>query len=513
MSTINLNIIKTEAHVSDEPQLIVREAVIGREYPVEALGPLRDITEVMTAASGAPLGLAANSALSVASLVVQSWVDVETADPTVTGRPTGLYCMTVASSGERKSTCYGAMLKPLKDHEAAMQISYDEEMAKYYDEAEKYEGRRRAYIKIEANPNSSSKEMDKARQGREDLGSPPERPKMPKRTTNEPTYEGLVDMYRFGSPSLGIFSDEGSQLLGGYAMSKDNGTKTMGALCDLWTGSPITRTRKGDGKSHDSNQFTLVGRRLAVHIMAQPMVVDEFLSDEKADGIGFTARFLTCRPETTMGSRTQDSIIPPDSRLDDFQERMTEILSEEAIIDANTGGLEVRTIMLCDEGRKLIRDYCDEVEIQTGPSGKYSSVAGVAGKAAEQACRIAGVLTAWEDIHAPEVPIEYLRNGIALADYYLSEALRQKSSVIVAEHTAHAEELRVWLRDGWDRDLVTTRDIVRRGPNSLRTTEVARKALRVVEEHGWVTAMTSPTTIDGHNRKEVWKLHERLTIG
>ena len=83
MNTVNLNIIKTEVHVSDEPQPIVREAVIGREYPVEALGPLRDITEVMEAASGAPLGLSANSALAVASLVVQSWVDVETADPTV----------------------------------------------------------------------------------------------------------------------------------------------------------------------------------------------------------------------------------------------------------------------------------------------------------------------------------------------------------------------------------------------------------------------------------------------
>ena len=115
MSTIKLNIIKTEAHVSDEPQPIVRELEIGREYPVEALGPLRDVTEVMEAASGAPLGLAANSALAIASLAVQDIFDVETLDPTVAGKPTSLYCLTVAKSGERKSTCYNPMLSGAED--------------------------------------------------------------------------------------------------------------------------------------------------------------------------------------------------------------------------------------------------------------------------------------------------------------------------------------------------------------------------------------------------------------
>lgn len=513
MSTIKLNIIKTEAHVSDEPQPIVRELEIGREYPVEALGPLRDVTEVMEAASGAPLGLAANSALAIASLAVQDIFDVETLDPTVAGKPTSLYCLTVAKSGERKSTCYNPMLGALRLYEAELQIAYDEAMLEYNDKTEIWDGNRKAFMKVRSNPSAKTKELERARLGLEELGPKPERPQMPKITTSEPTYEGLVDMFRLGRPSLGIFADEASQLLGGYAMSKDNSTKTMGGISDIWAGSPITRTRRGDGKSHETSQFTLLNRRLAIHIMAQPIVVNEFLSDDKADGIGFTARFLFCHPDTTMGSRTQDKLTPPDHRLDDFNNRMTAILHYDKIIDPDTGGIVANLLKLSGGARELIRKYCDEVEMQTGPKGRYSSIAGVAGKAAEQACRIAGVLTAWDDTNAVSVSAEYMQNGITLMDYYLSEALRQKSSTLVAEHTTHAEELRVWLRDSWESDLVTTRDIVRRGPNRLRTTEVARKALRVVEDHGWVAAMPSPTKIDGHNRKEAWKLHEWLTIG
>ncbi len=65
----------------------------------------------------------------------------------------------------------------------------------------------------------------------------------------EPTYEGLTRKYAEGMPSLGIFSDEGGQFLGGFAMNGDNRQKTLAALNDLWQGNPIRRLRE-DRRNH-----------------------------------------------------------------------------------------------------------------------------------------------------------------------------------------------------------------------------------------------------------------------
>ena len=64
------------------------------------------------------------------------------------------------------------------------------------------------------------------------------------RTVTEPTFEGLTKLFATGQPSLGIFSDEGGQFLGGHAMNTDNRQKTLAALNDLWQGNPIRRTRR-----------------------------------------------------------------------------------------------------------------------------------------------------------------------------------------------------------------------------------------------------------------------------
>jgi len=50
----------------------------------------------------------------------------------------------------------------------------------------------------------------------------------------------------------------------------------------------------------------------------------------------------------------------------------------------------------------LIR-YADIVEAALAPGGGLPHLPGYASKSAEQAARIAGVLTMWRDLHAPEV--------------------------------------------------------------------------------------------------------------
>ncbi len=81
-------------------------------------------------------------------------------------------------------------------------------------------------------------------------------------------------------------------------------TKTLAALNKLWQGDPIQRTRAGDGS------VSLYGRRLAVHLMVQPVVAREFMSDPKATGTGFLPRFLIVEPPSTIGSRLRANARP-----------------------------------------------------------------------------------------------------------------------------------------------------------------------------------------------------------
>ena len=65
----------------------------------------------------APMAIPAASALSIASLAVQGFADVETLGGP---RPTSLYCLTIAKSGERKSSCDAPFMTALRNHEKEM---------------------------------------------------------------------------------------------------------------------------------------------------------------------------------------------------------------------------------------------------------------------------------------------------------------------------------------------------------------------------------------------------------
>lgn len=66
------------AFTPEEPQPLVREIAPGTAYPVNALGPLRAAVEAVQGITQAPIAIPAQSALSVASLAVQGFADVET---------------------------------------------------------------------------------------------------------------------------------------------------------------------------------------------------------------------------------------------------------------------------------------------------------------------------------------------------------------------------------------------------------------------------------------------------
>lgn len=99
---------------SESPQPLLRQIAEGKSYPAEAHGPLHTAVMAVKGMTLAPIALPAQSALAVASLAVMGHADVETLGGT---RPVSLYCLSIAQSGERKSSCDAPLLAALRVYE------------------------------------------------------------------------------------------------------------------------------------------------------------------------------------------------------------------------------------------------------------------------------------------------------------------------------------------------------------------------------------------------------------
>lgn len=487
--------IKETLFTPEGPQPLVREIAPGAPYPVHALGPLRAAVEAVQGMTQAPQAIPAQSALAVASLAVQGFADVETLGGT---RPTSLYVLTIARSGERKSACDAPLMAPLRAYERDQSKAYREDMRAWENASKLWEDAR---DKIFSEAKRAKGERRTAAQADlEALGQPPIAPVVPDRTVTEPTFEGLTRLFAHGQPSLGVFSDEGGQFLGGHAMNNENRQKTLAAFNDLWQGNPIRRTRGGEG------HITLYGRRLAVHLMVQPTVALGFMADPLAADTGFLPRFLMCEPPSAIGTRMQANTRREDLALAGFAARLRDILESPLPMEPETRELQPRTLQLSREARALLVAFSDVIEAAQAPGGDLAHITGTASKAAEQAARIAGVLTLWRDLEAPKVEARDMADAIELAQYYLAEASRLASAALVSAEIDRAEALRKWLLETWPEAEVLVRDVVRLGPNPLRESPKARAALSILEKHGWIVSLEAGTVVRGAARAEAWAM-------
>lgn len=471
----------------------MREIALGAAYPVHALGPLREAVEAVQGITQAPLAIPAQSALAVASLAVQGFADVETLGGP---RALSLYALTIARSGERKSACDAPLISPLRKHEQDKAKAQRDDMQSWINKQALWKGERDRILS-EAK-RAKGEKRTAAQADLEALGPEPAAPPSADRTVTEPTFEGLTKLFATGQPSLGLFSDEGGQFLGGHAMNSDNRQKTLAALNDLWQGNPIRRTRSGDGHA------TLYGRRLAVHLMVQPTVARSFMADPLAADTGFLPRFLMCEPPSAIGTRMQANARRDDMALEAFGARLHAILDTDMPMDPDTCELQPRVLGLAPDSRILLASFADATEAAQAPGGDLAHIPGTASKAAEQAARIAGVLTLWHDLEARQVQPSDMADAIMLAKYYLSEASRLASAATVSAEIDKAENLRRWLLESWQHREVMVRDVVQMGPNALRETPKARAALGILEKHGWLVRLDAGTVVRGAARAEAW---------
>jgi hypothetical protein len=324
-------------------------------------------------------------------------------------------------------------------------------------------------------------------------------------TITEPTYEGMCKLFAVGQPSLGLFSNEGGQFVGGHGMSTDNRLKTAAGLSDIWDGSAIRRSRAGEGTS------VLPGRRLSMHLMMQPSVANVLFSDSLLANQGLFSRLLVTDPETTVGSRPwHDATEESDHALKRYGARLLGALEKPLCLAAcKTNELDPRTLLLTANARRDWIAFSDHIEKEMAAGAAFESVRGMANKLPEHAARLAGVLTLVADIDAVEISAIDMHAGIALAEHYARETLRLFGMSEVREDTRLSDRLLTWLLTVWSEPNISLPDIYQKGPRPIREMATAKKLVAVLEEHGWLVRIHKGAIVAGVHREDAWTIQRR----
>ncbi|WP_248747188.1 YfjI family protein [Pseudomonas sp. MWU12-2037] len=406
-------------------------------YPVEALGEiLGPAVERMAEVIGVPRAMAAQSVLATAALVSQGHANVHLDGRTY---PLSLYLLTVASSGDRKSAVDHLALTATRNWEREQWTLYMEQLNAY-----------RAAVRVTARVRKHGKLEDRE----------PAEPVPPRLIISEPTIEALIKNLCHGLPSMGLFNDEGGQFLGSSTMSKENQLKAISTLSSLWDGSPIDRTRSMPGES-----LRAYDRRLSLHLMLQPYLANQLLRDPVINGQGILGRCLVSWPERLAGRRLYKAVdLTRDARVQRYQARITALLQKPLPLHKD-GSLNPVALELTASARTAWIDIHDTIECQSGEFGELAGIQSVAGKAAANVLRIAGVLAVIED--ASSLGEAHIERASTLMDYYLAEIQRLTEQEPINTRREEADRLLRWLtQKGWTH--FTIRDLNRNGPRFAR---------------------------------------------
>lgn len=449
-------------------------------YPVDALPEtIRAAVIEVQSFIKAPIPLVAATALSALSLAGQTYVDVKRAEKLC--GPTGLFMITIADSGERKSTCDGFFMASIQEYEkreaeAAVPLikDYNAQLAIW---ESIYDGLKKE-ISVLAGKGNDTESKRKALMELEHQKPLP--PKVPRLIDGDVTPEALKRNLATGWPSAGIISSEGGTVFGAHAMGKDSAMRNFSTLNQGWDGKSAPTDRVG------SDTLITQEVRLTMGIQVQEATLKEFVSKlgVLARGTGYFARVLFSWPESTQGSRLFTD--PPEDWpcLDKFHKRITTILNQPAPIHAN-GTLMPCLMPLTKEAKTAWIKFHDSIETELHNAGALYDVRDVASKAADNAARLAALFHLLEHGTDGSVGVDSFDSASLIVLWHLKESQRFFSELALPPELVAAAKLDSWLISYCLKHSVgqvSSRIVQQCGPNSLRKKDVMEAALSELKE-------------------------------
>lgn len=473
--------VEDEVKPQDGPIPLFPEIEAGKPYPIEALGPILAPAALAIARKvKAPHSLAAQSVLCVGALAAQTHADVMM--PYGQTRPLSIDAISINDSGDRKSTVDGEAMWPIKKFERNL-------LEKYSVEHEQWTYQHAAWA-AEKKKIESDRKLDFASRKTQlaTLGPEPLKPLAPWITADDVTPEGLAKAMIHAPASLGVFATEGGTFTNGHGMAPENIRRSGGTYSLFWDGQPVKRLRSLDGT------MVIPGRRVSMHLLIQSDAAADFLSNAVLRDQGLLSRILVAAGDSLAGTRFYEDPRPDDeAAIRAYGARILKILENPwPLVEGTRNELDPRKLPFSSEAKERWITYFNHVEAQCAKNGALAQVKDFAAKTCEHAARIAGILTIMEDVAAPEIGPEAMRNALTLMDHYLNEVVRLHRASRIDPALIAAQRLLEWMQERAKAEVtIGFRDLIRHGPNATRTKAAADPAIKKLIEHGWVRQVSN----------------------
>ena len=385
-------------------------------FPFDALGPiLGPAARVIADCVQAPDALAGGGVLAAAAVAAQPHINVVM--PHGQEVPVSLFIAAAADSGARKSAVDAITCYPIDERRKADARAASRALAEY--------------------------KAEKAK--RKPGDAPDEPPPVKALTIGKSTVEGLHHLLRTQS-HIGLFSPEGAEFVAGHSMRDEKRAAGIAAILKPWGGEAWDSMTKGDGLS------VLVGRRVSMHLLMQPVILQQLMGDPLAQGQGWIARTLIAAPKSLAGTRMyRPGQVPATKRAEvlAYYAAVRALLDMPLPLHPDGDGYELqpRPVTMSDDAQALWVEFYDEAERQQGKGGALASATAWASKAAEHAARIAAVVAIMGDRDAIEVCADDMMGGIAVADFYMGEHVRLMGQLADHHRLKLLHDLLQWLRD------------------------------------------------------------------
>lgn len=394
-------------------------------FPFDAMGPVLGAAGLAISNDvQAPDALAGGSVLAAASLAAMPHADVVM--PHGQRAPLSLFILSGLGSGDRKS--------------AVDQVALHEVEKVRREQA-------RDYLRLSA---LVANDKDAAKPVPRSL------------TVGKFTVEGLQKMLK-GQATVGLFTSEGGEILGGHSMREDRRMAGVAWLLKAWSGETLDAMTSGDGLS------MLLGRRAAMHVLVQPVLLRQLLCDPLAQGQGLLARCLIAQPDTLAGSRLFNGRDPTASdAVRAYNVIVAEMLKRQpSTVDGGDGfELAPRGMVMAPDARNLWIEFYNAVELAQGPGKELEHARAFASKAAEHAARLAGVIQMSSNPDSGVVTVDAMDGGMRIAEFYLSEHVRLTGAGMQERGGMHLAMLLDWMQARGRS--VAHRDVLQRVTSPLR---------------------------------------------
>lgn len=432
----------------------------------------------------APLPLIAASILGAVSIASQNGIDVCRLNKLRS--PTSLFILTLAESGERKSTVDKLLMGPLYHLEEQLFAQYQQEIAVWRNDEVIFNAEKKAMMsKIKSDISRNKNAVGTNERLKALLAAYPAEPIRYKLIFNDATPAAIKDYLCEGWRAVGIMSDEAGTIFNGYTLNE------LPFINKMWDGSTHSVERKS------SPERLIKDARLTLSLMVQPEIFKGYLErkGDTAKGIGFFARCLICQPSSTQGYRQITSPVSSSEHLPVFHNRLMEIVNSSI---ASFGENERICLRFSPEAEQRWIAFYNKAESEMGLLGSLSDFKDYASKVADNMARIAALLHYFTG-NEGDISLVAVEAAVEICAWYVDEYVRLFSKPDeLTLVSSEADELFSWIKEYCYKCVlpyIRKTTILQFGPNRFRHRSKLNELLSTLYSQGRILAEKRGRTI------------------